>query len=327
MNNVIPIKPGIVKHHICDVLHSKEDKSVNFVFPNGQEARYVRRTDDYFIVYISSHGGCDRACRMCHLTQTGQTEMVPATIDEMLLQATVVLAHYQREVETDNQAPVQKIHFNWMARGEPLMNHDLVYQWEELSTRLSLLAQAAVAPDVEVKFKISTIIPAAPYDTNFILQRTTANKELRRKLKQLMSGAMKPEIYYSLYSVDFGFRKRWLPKSHLPIEALEVLATAQREHNFDVTLHWAYIEGENDSENDTQVIKNIVNKFGLVAKFNLVRYNPYSPDQGKEPPEEVLQRNFNEIASVMKRPGSRIVPRVGRDVAASCGTFINLIGD
>ena len=325
MNNVVhfPIKDQTVK-----VLKSEEDRSVNFIFANGQEARYVRRTDDYFIVYISSHNGCNRACRMCHLTQTGQTDMVSATIDEMVLQASVVLAHYQREVEAGNQPPAQKVHFNWMARGEPFMNEDLIWKWEELSTRLKSLARAAlVLFDPEVKFKISTIIPMETYDTNFVVQRMTANKELHRKLKELMSGTTKPEIYYSLYSIDIGFRKRWLPKSHFPIEALEVLTNSQRELDFDVTLHWAYIEGENDSEDDTQTIKNLINLTGLKAKFNLVRYNPYSPDQCKEPPEEILQRNFQEISSVMKRPGSRIVPRVGPDVAAACGTFINLIGD
>ena len=31
-------------------LVSSQDRSVNFVWPSGQEARYVRREDDYIIV-------------------------------------------------------------------------------------------------------------------------------------------------------------------------------------------------------------------------------------------------------------------------------------
>jgi hypothetical protein len=44
--------------------------------------------------------------------------------------------------------------------------------------------------------------------------------------------------------------------------------------------------------------------------------------QGKEPPEDVFVAYFQAITPGMKVPGSRIVPRVGFDVKASCGMFV-----
>ncbi len=76
---------------IKEVLHSYEDKSVNFVFDNMLEARFVRRVEDYFIVYLSSHDGCNKACRFCHLTQTKQTSFNETTLEEYLIQAKTVL--------------------------------------------------------------------------------------------------------------------------------------------------------------------------------------------------------------------------------------------
>lgn len=63
------------------ILISKEDASANVVMGKF-EARFVQRTPDYFIIYVSSHQGCNQACRFCHLTQTKQTDMTPASIGD-----------------------------------------------------------------------------------------------------------------------------------------------------------------------------------------------------------------------------------------------------
>jgi 23S rRNA (adenine2503-C2)-methyltransferase len=98
-----------------NVHHSAEDDSVNFVAGVGFaafEARYVRRSDDYFIAYLSSHTGCDRACRFCHLTAMGETSMAWAGMPDFMAQAHRVLSHYILEVDT----PADRVHFNFMAR-------------------------------------------------------------------------------------------------------------------------------------------------------------------------------------------------------------------
>src|SRR5262245_47167654 len=99
---------------------SREDASVNWDRPADVgriEARYVRRCADYVVVYLSSQTGCDQGCRMCHLTATGQTRLRDVTRAEFLEQADTVLGYYRREAP-----PARSVHFNFMARGEPLAN-------------------------------------------------------------------------------------------------------------------------------------------------------------------------------------------------------------
>ena len=308
------------------ILYSQEDNSVNFVFPNGQEARYVRRSNDYFIVYVSSHGGCDQACRMCHLTQTKQTEMVAATTEEMMHQVAVVFAHYASGLNTGKIEPVKKIHINWMARGEPLLNESLLTDWNEITTRISYLAKDLAIKDLS--FKISTIIPK--FDAEFLLKKgfVTSGSYIAATLGALCHNKFKPELYYSMYSLNPEFRKRWLPKAAEVGGVLEDLSMGQwmagmsGEGKFRLVLHWPYIEGENDSAEEATAIATFIKSCGLKAKFNLVRYNPYSEAQGRESSQEVLERNFKIIESAMTEPGSRIVPRVGKDIFASCGQFI-----
>lgn len=284
---------------LTQTLPSCEDQSVNFVFDNMMEARYVRRVDDYFICYLSSHTGCNKSCRFCHLTQTGQVDMVDATIDDYIKQASHVLDYYD---SVGN--PAKKVNFNFMSRGEVLANQIFLNHANEILEALQTMASAR---GLESNFNISTIMPDDVADID---------------LRTLISNEYDHMFYYSLYSINPNFRKKWIPKS-LPVDdALNKLKSWQGATGRTLALHWAFIENENDDEQDIKTLLAKINEHGLDAKFNLVRYNPYSEKQGQESSEDVIERNFSLIASDLQNTESRIVPRVGFDVKASCGMFV-----
>lgn len=291
---------------IAQVLHSREDQTVNFVRTNGQESRYVRRGDDYFIAYMSSHNGCNKACRFCHLTQTKQTQFVESTFEEMCAQAQDVVDHYKSTVKEGKQKTVKAIHFNWMARGEPLSSKTLAENWTPLTLELKKMATEAGVDTV--RFNLSSIMPTDLVDLGDVCDNS--NGEVT--------------IFYSLYSLDQDFRKRWLPNAMVPTLALKHLRFHQITKKLKVVLHWAFIEGENDSQETCDSILSLVEASELEARFNLVRYNPYSAGQGVESPGEVLADRFEFFEKSMIVKGSRIVPRVGFDVKASCGMFVSV---
>lgn len=295
------------------VIASQQDLSVNFLWALGGtdalEARYVRRVDECFIVYLSSHTGCNQACRFCHLTASKQVSMKPATLGDFLAQADAVFKYYDRLVESGEQVRAQTVHFNWMARGEPLLNDTLVRDYKALFDELRARANQR---GLRVKFKISTIFPEA------------AN------LGEVVTGVLsQPDVmtYYSLYSLNPLFRRRWIPRAHSPARVFEWLGTLQTivGRKDQLAFHWAFIEGENDSVADVTNILQYIDHFGLQVKFNLVRYNPYSPAQGEESDEEIFTDRFELIKSsgIVRTEGTRIVPRVGFDVKASCGMFLH----
>lgn len=289
----------------AQTLYSAVDASVNVVTPAPDgglwEARYVRRVPQYFIAYVSSHTGCRMACRFCHLTATGQTMETPATLDRYLGQVDAVLAHYDAVAGT--QGAAGRMNVNFMARGEPLANPLVL---DELGALTAPVAARAAARGLAVKFNVSSILP-----------RTLGDRSLATVLAD--ERAM---LYYSLYSMRDAFRRRWLPRALPAAEGLDRVAEYQRATGRLVTLHWAFIAGENDDEGTVTEIAEAVTARGLRAKFNLVRYNPFSPAQGAEPEVGVLERNFAILRSALGHAGSRIVPRVGYDVQASCGMFV-----
>ena len=293
-----------------EILSSKEDLSVNFVWPLGGtdaiEARYVRRVDDYFIVYLSSHTGCNQACRFCHLTATKQVSMQDVTLDDFLVQADAVLAYYDEEVRSGRQPKANKVHFNWMARGEPFMNPVVLYQYKELFEALSFRAKIR---RLSVDLKLSSIFPnATPFD-------------------DLIGAMSQPNVrtYYSLYSLDKQFRKRWVPKAHDPVAVLDWIGENHRTSKspLDIALHWAFIAGKNDTASGVQAIADAIDVRGIHAKFNLVRYNPFSPAQGEESPAEILIDRLELMRACADQVGTRMVPRVGFDVKTSCGMFVH----
>lgn len=290
-------------------LISKEDKSVNFIFDNGLEARYVRRENVYFIVYLSSHNGCNMACRFCHLTQSKQTSMQEARIYNTFMQANEVINHYKEQILLELERPAFRINFNWMARGEPLASNELMKNWSHHTQQLKILARSVNI--FQTNFNISSIFP------------TENIENIKLAFETIFTNRDKPTIYYSLYSLDKEFRKRWLPKAHEPIEVLDILTKWQNNYQGRVVLHHSLIEGANDSQEQTNAIIELVKSSGLKARFNLVRYNSYSEEQGRESSPDVLNEVFNKIKPIMFVHNSRIVPRVGRDVFASCGMFLS----
>lgn len=283
------------------VLASALDASVNFIEKTEigfLEHRYVRRDLDKVLVYLSSQTGCSQACRFCHLTAQGEVALTNATLDDYLRQATTVLAHY------DKQQPGKTLHFNFMARGEPLAN-DLILG--NSGVLLSELGKLAEHRNLVSKFLISTIMPSS-----------MGGAELRDIFPEIH-----PEIYYSLYSMNPTFRKRWLNKAHSAEVGLEKLKAWADFSGKVPKVHFAFIEGQNDSEADVVAIANALKSLDLTVSFNIVRYNPASEKYGKESDEMVIERNVSILKELLNPPKVRVVPKVGFDVKASCGMFIN----
>ncbi len=289
------------------VLYSATDASVNFVQPQGDgffESRYVRRADDYIVCYLSSHNGCNRGCRMCHLTATRQTMFEHATAEDYYNQAKLVLDHYAA-VSATGQPLAADVNFAWMARGEPLANENLLHDPDRV---FSLLYRLACRHGLHAKFNISTIMP-----------RTLDRFGRLVDIFTLVT----PTIYYSLYSTDSTFRAKWLPAAMPVEEALVDLKMYQDFSKKIVKIHFALIDGENDSEESIVNCIEAIRAHDLLVEVNLVRYNPPGPDTGSEASEDAYEMAHRLFADAFGAAHVQTVQRVGFDVKASCGMFVN----
>ncbi len=305
---------------INQIQKSTQDQSVNFIFENDYmeivESRIVIRKNiendkKYIIFYLSSHDGCNKSCRFCHLTQTKQVSFHEVSLQEYQQQVKELFDYYQKYLKDES---FDKIHFNFMARGEPLANSVILNHSQELFDKLSSIVENNFH---DIYFNISSIFPLE-----------IENLELSTVFKKSLKYHI--HLYYSLYSLNEKFRKKWIPKSITVDNALKKLKDWQEISQEKVTFHWAFIQNENDHFQDiedfNQKIKEYKRNLKIqepekLIKFNLVRYNPFSQQQGVESNELHLEKLFDLIKSEMPYQ-SKIVQRVGFDVKASCGMFI-----
>ena len=188
-----------------------------------------------------------------------------------------------------------------MARGEPLANKILLESGDELLGKLGEVARNEGLPS---KFNISTIMPST----------------LKKPLDSIFNYTS-PTIYYSLYSTNEEWRKKWMPAAMPVAMALQMLKRYQEFSKKIIKIHYPFIENENDSLEEVNAVCSAIEFAELICEFNLVRYNAASPEQGKESSEEVITRNIDVIRN--RFDGKvQIIPRVGFDVKASCGMFV-----
>jgi len=283
---------------------SKEDNSVNFVFgeekDNYFESRYVRRKDDYIVCYISVKKGCSKGCKFCHLTTTNQISEEDATIEEILEQAQAVYDHYLEVVESGAEKKARLVHFNFMARGEPLNSKVILNNNEELFIKLSNIFK-----DLRPKYNISTIMP-----------KSLGSKKLTDIFKHIT-----PTIYYSLYSVQEDFREEWLPNA-LPVDkAFQNLKEYQSDTKKIIKLHHTLIKDANDNMENAILIANIIEKYKLLIEYQIVRYNSFSENEGEETEEKNIEAFLTQLKVLMPSYDIKMINRVGQDVYASCGMF------
>lgn len=282
------------------VFRSTEDASVNFVKRKGVgyfESRFVQRQRDYYICYLSSQTGCSHGCRMCHLTQTAQTSDLDASLADFYSQANKVLAHgdiHSREAS--------RLHYNFMARGEPMACSTILKDWETLSHKL---VEKARQRRLRPRFLISTILPRG-LETVDLVEVFPVHH---------------PEVYWSLYSTWPAVRAKWLPKAMDPQTAAAKLARWQEATSKIPKVHFAFIKGQNDCEASIEDIIALLRTYRLHVNFNIVRYNP--PDaRSEESPEEVIHERVIQLRDAFPSSRVDVVGRVGFDVKASCGMFV-----
>lgn len=260
-------------------------------FADGNEAETVYiPEEDRGTLCISSQVGCTLNCKFCH---TGTMRLVrnltAAEIVAQLMIARDDLGEWENPTEGRRVTNIVM-----MGMGEPLYNFDNVKKALEivmdeegiqLSRRRITLSTSGVVPHME-----------------------RCGKEIGVNLA------------VSLHAVRDDVRSEIMPinKKYNLHDVLKACSNYPGAHNARrITFEYAMLKGVNDSDADARELVQLIRRYKLPAKVNLIPFNPW-PGTDYECSEWDQIQRFSDIVYEGGISAPIRTPR-GRDIMAACG--------
>ena len=261
-------------------------------FSDGQRIETVFiPEDDRGAVCVSTQVGCAVGCKFCH---TGSQKITRnLTAGEIISQFMLVKDVY-REWPTSSQENRQVSNIVVMGMGEPLHNIDNVIKALNIATDQDGLAVSKR----RVTLSTSGIVPNIP----------RIAKETGVKLA------------ISLHASNNAKRSQIMPINQVhPIE--DILQACQEYQKIVtsryITFEYLMLDGFNDTLQDAHELIDLMKKYKIGAKFNLIPFNPW-PGCSFKPSSN---NHVYAFSRELEKAGFAAPVRTarGQDILAACG--------
>ena len=241
-------------------------------------------------ICFSSQSGCPLQCTFCLTAQLGLLRSL--TAGEIVEQIIIAL-NDAYGVAVDQPRGTNLV---GMGAGEPFLN------FEELLKAIRIMADPGGLHIVPNRVTVSTagIVP---------------------RILELATVSDRPHLAVSLAAPTDELRDELMPiNKKWPLrELLEACREFEKslKPNERFTFEYVMLAGVNDSDEQARQLANLLNRYGLRAKVNLIPHNPANPlPYQPSPPERV--ELFREILEAKGVQAFVRKPR-GRDILAACG--------
>ena len=221
-------------------VHSSKDSTVKYIFKTLDnlivEFSYINKDDGKDIICIPSQTMCNIGCKFCHTTEyIGKIKTRNLSHTEIVHGVEYILS------ELNIYKLNRTLLISFMACGEPILNVDnLISSMKYMKTIFELNGISYV------RFAIATSIPKHDAEEFFKLTFLIFENNLPVK------------IHLSLhYTIDL-IRKDWMKKSLDIIPSLSAVDFYKKLTGNAVEIHYALIDGVNDTEQDAILLSNFL---------------------------------------------------------------------
>lgn len=258
-------------------------------FTDGKEVEVVFIPEETRgTLCISSQVGCTLACKFCHTgTQTWVRNLEAIEIISQILIAKDLIKDWDR-----NNRRLTNIVF--MGMGEPFFNYENVAQTVKILNDTEGLDMSARKTTISTSGLVPEILRCAKeLKTNLAISLHATNDKLRTDIMAIN-------------------------KKYPLAELMKACQTYNKLNpNQKITFEYVMLRGVNDKEEHARELINLIKRYNLNAKINLIPFNPWLGCDYKNSEQQTILKfqkilkDANLVAPVRKTRGE--------DVMAACG--------
>ena len=279
---------------------SQKDNTIKYIFKTLDnlivEFSYINKNDGKDIICLPSQTMCNIGCKFCHTTEyIGKIICRNLSHTEILYGTEYILSDLN--IYKQNRTLL----ISFMGCGEPILNVDnLITIMKYMKTNFEVNGISYV------RFAIATSIPKHSAEEFFKMTFLIFEYNLPVK------------IHLSLhYTIDL-IRKDWMKKSLDIIPSLSAVDFYKKLTGNAVEIHYALIDGVNDTEQDAILLSNFLKDKNMNVKF-LFYNEKESIDYHASNKEKIsIFRKYLDKYSIAHE---YYIPP-GIDIGSSCGMFL-----
>jgi 23S rRNA (adenine2503-C2)-methyltransferase len=273
---------------------STQDKTIKFIFYTEDkliiEFSYINKDDGKDIICVPSQTMCNVGCKFCHTTDyIGKIKTRNLTKEEIFFGVDYMYQNLYLSPKT--------LLISYMGCGEPIFNNEgVVGSMKLINDKYNFYT----------RFAIATSIPENKYIEFFNFTNQVDQLKLPVKL------------HLSLHYTMDQIRNQWMPRSMNIMESLAAVDFFKKKTGNPVEIHYALLEGINDTEQDAILLTNLIKDRDFNVKF--LFYNK-KDSIDIEPSEKDKLKTFKRYFNKYSIEHEYYIPP-GLDIGASCGQFL-----
>lgn len=280
-----------------ETIRSQTENVTKFLFRCGLdksiiEFSYINKGDGKDIICVPSETMCTLGCKFCHTTDYIGKLKCRTLYAQEIVDGVNYVYNYLKLID----AP-KTLLISFMGCGEPMRNY--------LEIVKSMLI-IRTTKKVFTRFAVATCLPKTDWSNFFDFAYLVHKEHLQVKL------------HISLHYTMDQIRRHWMPAALDVIPTLSAANFYKEVTSNAVEIHYALIDGINDTEQDAILLTSLIKNKGFNVKF--LFYNEKDSLKIKASPKEKISI-FKKYFDRYGIESEYYVPP-GLDVGASCGQFL-----
>lgn len=228
------------------IVKSDIDNTIKYVFYTKDkliiEYSYINKNDGKNIICVPCLTMCNVGCKFCFAKDL-IGKIKSRNLDRT--EITEGVEYIYNDLKLSDEPKTLLI--SYMGMGDPILNY--------INVLGSMKDIEVLYKDIYVRFAIATSLPKSQY-INFFLMTETINKY-----------KLPVKLHISLHYTNDKSRREWMSNSLEIQPTINVMDFYKSLTGNPVEIHYALIDGINDTEEDAIRLTELINKKGFDVKF------------------------------------------------------------